>query len=43
MYGSQKAGVILRVLPDGPLAELTDLHYWATEEVTVWGWSFGPD
>jgi hypothetical protein len=42
-YGSHRPAVILSVMPQGPWERPVDLHYWADEEVTVLGWSFGND
>ena len=42
-YGSERPAVILSVMPQGPWEKPVELHYWADEDVTVVGWSFGPD
>lgn len=42
-YASHRPGVIVSVQPDGPFEGRRHLHYWADEEVTVLGWSFGAD
>ena len=42
-YGSSRPAVILTVVPQGPWERQVDLHYWADEEVTLLGWSFGAD
>ena len=38
-----RLGVILSVMPQGPWEKPVDLHYWADEDVTLLGWSFGAD